>query len=342
MQEDRYSRQTSFTGFGREGQERLRRARVLIVGCGALGTHAAEYLTRAGVGALRLVDRDLVEWSNLGRQIGFREEDARERNPKATALAAHLGQVNSSVTLEARPVEFHHLSALDLAGGMDLLLDGSDNALTRYLLNDVSYRLEVPWIYAGAVEARGIVQAFTGRSAPCLRCTWPELPPPGSLPTCDTAGVLGPSVAVVAGWQATLALRILAEGSAGSVAARQARLRPWDFDARISRVLPDPERPLCNGRQFDFLAGAHSEEATVLCGRQAVQVRPAGDGRRFPALNSLAGRLEKLGTVEDRGLFLRIRGREFTVTVFSDGRAIFDGLTDEAQARSLYARFIGD
>ncbi|MCZ6792229.1 MAG: ThiF family adenylyltransferase [Planctomycetota bacterium] len=336
---DRYSRQTLFSPVGPRGQERIERARVLIVGCGALGTHSAEYLARAGVGSIRLVDRDLVEWSNLGRQIGFTEEDARRRTPKAIALARHLGEVNSTVAVEPRAMEFDHRSALDLAADRDLLVDGTDNALARYLLNDVSYRLGRPWIYAGVIEARGVVQAFSGDAPPCLRCTWPEMPPPGSLATCDTAGVLGPAVAAVAGWQATLALRILVDGGAANVAGRQVRLAVWDLEARISRVLPDASCPLCGEGCTEFLDGEHREEATALCGREAVLVRPVGDS--FPALASLVGRLERLGTVEDRELFLRVQAPECTVTVFPDGRAIFDGLTDEAQARSLYARFVG-
>ena len=345
--DDRYSRQILFEPIGRAGRDKIAAARVVVVGCGALGTHAAEHLARAGVGSLRLVDRDVVEWSNLERQIGFRETDAREQRPKAQALHDHLAGVNSAVTIDAQAVEFHYRNALDLTAGCDLIVDGTDNLPTRFLINDVSFRLGVPWIYAGVVQARGIVQAFSGASGPCLRCTLPELPPPGTLETCDTAGVLGPAVGAVSGWQTTLALRILVEGPA-DVAGRQIRLAPWDLDARIATVEADPDCPVCVHRRFDYLAGTQSDRATILCGRRAVHVRPApagssaGEAADSVDLRRLADRLAVLGPVEDREFFLRVQARDFTLTVFPDGRAIFDGLTDEARARSLYARFVGD
>ena len=340
-EDERYSRQLLFPGVGSQGRERLRQSKVLIVGCGALGTHTAESLARAGVGEILLVDRDLVEWSNLERQTGFTEEDATQRNPKALALAEHLRSVNSTVRLGEHAVEFHYRNALDLAAGAHLLIDGTDNVPTRFLLNDVSYYLRTPWIYAGVVQARGLVQAFTGDHGPCLRCTLPDLPPPGTLETCDTAGVLGPVVATVAGWQATLALKILVSGSASEVSGHQVQLQPWDLQAKVSKVLPDRECVVCVGRKFEYLAGTHDQGATVLCGRRAVQVRPTDLSSKPPDFDTLGKRLESLGHVENKGLFLRVATTRFTVTVFPDGRAIFDGLTDEARARSLYARYVG-
>lgn len=346
-QDERYSRQIRFRGVGAEGQRRISARRVVLVGCGALGTHLAEYMARAGVGELRLIDRDLVEWSNLQRQIGFREEDAREARPKASALAQHLGAVNSTVSIDPRPVEFQRHAAVELAADADLILDGTDNLATRLLINDVAYRSGIPWIYGGGVEAEGVVQVIDGRSPPCLRCTIGSPPPPGTLPTCETAGVLGPAIGVVAAWQATLALRLLVEGVDGAreLSGRQVRLRPWDLDARVVRVRPDPDCPTCSRRSFDFLEGREGGDVQDLCGRQAVQVRPGGvrsAGVHRVDLRTVAERLRGLGDVEVNELVLRLRTEEFTATLFPDGRAIFDGLTDVSRARSLYARLFGE
>lgn len=340
--QERYSRQTAFRPIGEQGQQRLRQARVLIVGCGALGTHTAEYLARAGVGEIDLVDRDVVDWSNLQRQIAYTEDDARQALPKAPTLASHLGRLNSEIRVVPHAVEFHFANALRLAQGKNLLLDATDNLPTRFLLNDVSYRLGTPWIYAGAVESSGHALAISGRQGPCLACLLGEPPPPGTLPTCDTRGVLGPAVAAIAGWQAVLALRILVEGTATAVQGRHIRLSPWVLEARVAEVASDPDCPVCVHGRYEYLSGACSEEATVLCGRQAVQVRPAARGSGAVDLTALATRLSVLGQVTRSPEFVRCTTDCFTATVFADGRAIFDGLTDRDKARSLYARFIGE
>jgi adenylyltransferase/sulfurtransferase len=337
----RYSRQELFAPIGASGQERLGAARVLVVGCGALGTHAAESLARAGVGALRLVDRDVVEWSNLQRQSSFTEDDARDGLPKAEALAAHLRRVNSEVDIEAQAVELHRHNALLLAQDADLILDGSDNVATRFLLNDLSYKLGLPWVYAGAVEGRAVAQAFSGTGGPCLRCILGAPPPPGTLATCDTAGILGPAASVAAGWQAALALRILVEGSARSVARLQVRQELWDIESRVLAVEADPNCPTCVEGAFEFLDADRGDDAVRLCGRNAVQVRP-----RSPAggadLDALARRIARLAGVERRSGCLHFSVEDVSVTVFSDLRAVFDGLTDLERARSLYARFLGE
>lgn len=337
----RFSRQTIYGRIGSEGQERLGTARVLIVGCGALGSHTAEYLARAGVGSLRLVDRDVVEWSNLHRQIGFDEADARERAPKATALARHLARANSSCALEPQIVDFNWTTALELVSDCDLFLDGTDNVAARFLLNDVSYKRKVPWVYAGAIGDSAHVQFFSGNSGPCLRCQLPEPPPPGVLQTCDTAGVIAPAVGAAASWQAALALRFLVERNAESLAGRKARLALWSGEARVVQAGADPECSVCVEGIFSTLEGEHAERATLLCGRGAVQVLPGRPAAKLD-LAALASRLEPLGAVEARPGLLRFAGNEgCRMTVFPDGRALFDGLTDLAQARSLYARLIG-
>ena len=339
---DRYARQTIFRPLGPDGQARLGRATVTVIGCGALGTHSAELLARAGVGAVRLIDRDVVEWSNLHRQGGFEESHARDRAPKADALAAWLRRINSTIRVEAHAVDFNFTNALGLAEGSSLLVDGTDNLPVRFLLNDVSYRLGVPWIYAGAVGSAAHVQVFSGRNGPCLRCQMPELPPPGVLGTCDTEGVIGPAAAVAAGWQAALALRVLAEGDAGPSAGVRVILDPWNQRARTSAVAADPQCVVCAQRRFEVLEGRFAERATVLCGRSAVQVLPAQTSGAPFDLAAAASRLRSLGPLEEKSRFVRVESAEgFTLTLFADGRAVFDGLTDTVRARTLYSRFVG-
>lgn len=342
MESSRYSRQVLFWPSGEEGQERLRRARVLVVGCGALGSRSAEELARAGVGTLVLVDRDVVSWSNLHRQTGFEEADARDGNAKAEALARRLHRVNSEVSIEPHPREFDHTNALRLAEGADLLLDGTDNLPARFLLNDVSYRLGVPWIYTGAIGGTAHVEFFTGRDGPCLRCQIPELPPPGTLATCDTAGIVGPVAGVAASWQSTLAIRYLVERDAESLSGKKAILEPWEGSARVVAVSPYPDCQVCARGDLDFLRGEGAESATALCGREAVHIVPAADRKGSVNLASVASRLQPLGNVEQRGRYLRFEsGDGYTLTLFEDGRGIFDGLTDPDLARNLYARLVG-
>jgi len=340
---DRYSRQTLFPPIGRRGQERLRNSHVLVVGCGALGTHSAELLGRAGVGNLRLVDRDVVEWSNLHRQGGFEETHARNGTPKAEALESWLGRVNSEVTVDARVKDFNFTNAIDLCEDCDILIDGTDNLPTRFLLNDVSYRLRIPWIYAGAIGGTAHVQFFSGEQGPCLRCHQRDLPPPGTIATCDTAGVIGPAAAMAASWQAGLALRFLAQRTPLSLQGRKAILEPWDLAARVVTAEADPDCPVCSQREFTTLEGALLDRATVLCGRRAVQVLPAAGKRGAVNIAQVGTRLQAVGTVEQHQGLLRFdAGEGFRLTLFDDGRAIFDGLTDPTRARSLYTRFIGE
>ncbi|HVR74924.1 MAG TPA: ThiF family adenylyltransferase [Planctomycetota bacterium] len=339
---DRYSRQSVFAPIGAAGQARIRSARILVVGCGAIGTHTSEILARAGAGSLVLVDRDVVEWTNLHRQGAFEEAHARDSTPKAEALASWLSRVNSDVRIEAHIKDFNASNALDLAAGSSLLLDGSDNVPARFLLNDLSYSLGVPWIYAGAVGGEARVQLFGGKRGPCLRCQMPELPPPGSLGTCDSQGVVGPAPALAAAWQSALALRFLAEGSSPALEGKLAVLSPWDLRARIAAVEADPGCPVCASRRFEALDGAHAERATLVCGRGAVQVLPAAGRREAIDLAAMASRLDPLGPVERRPRLLRVRAHDgFHLTLFEDGRALFEGVTDTTRALGLYARWIG-
>ena len=341
---DRHHRQQLLAVIGPAGQSRLAGSRVLVVGCGALGTLAAEYLARAGVGTLTLIDRDIVEWSNLGRQIGFTEQDAREGRPKALALAAHLARINSDIEIDAHSAELRHTNAEEIARGNSVILDATDNVPTRFLINDVSCHHGVPWIYAGAVETGGHVMALPGTKGPCLRCYLGAPPPAGTLATCDTAGVLGPAVAAVAGLEAAIALRILVEGTPAidELAGRLQQLEVWSPRWRESRLAADPCCPTCVGRRFEYLSGEIGDDRTELCGRKAVQVRPSQAPSAPVDLDSAATRLEPLGRVDRHPHYLRFHGDGFAMTLFADSRAIFDGLTDPTRARSLYSRLVGE
>ncbi len=340
--EERYSRQILFPRLGENGQARLRRSRILIVGCGALGSHAAEHLARAGVGTLLLVDRDIIEFSNLHRQATFTEADAREGKPKAIALAEHLGGINSDVSLDPRVTNFDFTNAARIAEGSDLILDGSDNVLTRFLINDLSLASKIPWVYGGAVGEIGHAQFFFPGHGPCLRCLLPDLPAPGELETCDTAGVIGPAPAAIASFQAAMGMRFLSGGAAElpSLTSKQVRIGLWSLSTTLSSVQPDPQCPACAGGRLDFLEGRAGEGAAVLCGRKAVQVLPASSPEEID-LDSLAGRLRSLGDVILMKYFLRFKTGEVTMTIFPDGRALIEGTTDPGRARALHARYVG-
>ena len=335
----RYSRQELFAGIGQDGQLRIRAGRVLLIGCGALGSSLAEMMVRAGVGALTLVDRDYVEESNLQRQSLFDEEDAARGMPKAVAAEAKLRRVNSDVRVRGIVADLSSESADELLRDADLVLDGTDNFETRFLLNDVCVREGLPWIYGACVGAYGLALVVRPRLTPCLRCVLEEQPPPGSSPTCDTAGVVAPIVHVIAGIQAGEALKLLA-GRIESLLPGLVTVDLWhgqfevlDFTGRA------PSCPACVEGRYDYAAIGAGGTSTALCGRDAVQVRPPrGADLDLPAL---AGRLAAVGEVFSNPYLIRFKTPEAELVVFGDGRAIVKGVADAAQARSLYAKYIG-
>ncbi len=333
----RYSRQELFAGIGREGQERLRRSRVLVVGCGALGSALAETMARAGVGSLTVVDRDFVETTNLQRQSLFDEEDAALARPKAVAAEARLRRVNSEVAVRGIVADVDAALAGRLVGGADLVLDGTDNFETRYVLNDVCLRAGVPWVYGACVAAHGAALAVRPGKSPCLRCVLGERPAAGSGETCDTAGVVAPIVQVVAGVQAAEALKLLA----GRVDALVSGLVTIDLWAGTFDVAGfggrAPWCPSCTEGRFDY-ADASPPSAAVLCGRDAVQLRGAGT----PVdVGALAARLQGKGEVMANAHLVRFRAPEAELVVFADGRAIVRGTADAARARAVLARYVG-
>lgn len=337
---DRYSRQILFEGIGREGQKRLLDSRVVIIGCGALGSAQAESLARAGIGELRIVDRDFVEFSNLQRQTMFTESDAEERLPKAVAAANHLAEINSEVSVEPEVVDVNHSNIERLIQGCDLVIDGTDNFATRYLINDACVKHSVNWIYGAAVGSYGVTMTIRPEVTPCLRCVFPEAPPAASAPTCDTAGVIMPIINMVAAIQVSEALKLLT-GNENALHGSLMQFDVWQNQWRsISVGQPAAGCVTCALRQFDALDSTSPEFAAVLCGRHAVQISPALPAR--VNLAELSKRLAPVGEVKGNDYLLRFRTGEFEMTIFQDARSIIRGTDDIGTARSLYAKFIGN
>ena len=336
--DDRYSRQVLYAPIGAEGQARIRAARVLLTGCGGLGAEAASLLARAGVGSLRIVDRDVVELTNLQRQALFDEADVRDCVPKAVAAARHLGRINGEVTVEPVVADLDAGNVLDLLAGVDLVVDGFDNFEGRFLLNDACVREGRPWVYGACVGSYGVSTLVVPGRTPCLRCIQPELPAPGSSPTCDTVGIVGPVAHLTASLQVAQALRWLVTRE---VPEPPVLVSADVWDLRLQRVeLParDPACPCCGARRFEFL-DAPRAPAESLCGRQAVIVRPSTGVR--PDFAAIAERLRPLGEVSAGEHVLRFRSPPHELTLFADGRAIVKGTDDPSLARSLVARWFG-
>jgi molybdopterin-synthase adenylyltransferase len=335
---EKYSRQILFAGIGEEGQRRLLAAGSVLVGCGAIGAAAANLLVRAGVGRIRIIDRDFVEPSNLQRQVLFDEADARDALPKAVAAERKLRSINSSVAVEGLVADINPHNAEQLLAGFDLILDGTDNFETRFLINDFAVKSGRPWIYAAAVGSYGLTMTIRPGVSACLACLLPSRRKGQGLDeTCDTVGILGPIVNLIASLEVAEAVKLLT----GSEAAHDGRLISsdvWSGRFQSVRVARNPDCPVCVRREFAHLAGQAQPHIT-LCGRDSVQIHERG---RALDLRMLKERLAP--TVEDvrhNEFLLRFRVAPYEMTVFADGRAILKGTKDPAVARSLYARYIG-
>jgi adenylyltransferase/sulfurtransferase len=322
---------------------------VLLVGCGALGSVIAEQLVRAGIGTLRIADRDIVELTNLQRQVLFDEADVREQTPKAVAAAKRLEQVNSGVTVEPRVTDVNSGNVEELAGvagsgpRFDLMMDGTDNVDTRYLLNDVATKYRIPWVYGACVGVEGRSWAMYPPATACLRCLFPTPPGPAELPTCDTAGVLGPAATLVASLQVTAALRMLIEGPEVAQPLIAADLWQSRFRTISTSDTKRADCITCGERRFEFLDVSLGSRSTHLCGNNAVQV--SSKGLCSLDLRRLADKLSVTGTVTRTPYLIRCELRdpaEIKLTVFPDGRAIVHGTGDLDRARSIYARFVGN
>jgi adenylyltransferase/sulfurtransferase len=335
----RYARQIIFSGIGQEGQEKLLNARVVLVGCGATGTLIADRLVRAGVGHLTLIDRDFIELNNLQRQVLYDEDDLRADLPKAVTAERKLSRINSDVGVTGLVADLNAENAEELLAEADLVMDGTDNLEARYIINDVCVKHGIPWVYCGVVASYGMTMTIIPHQTPCLRCLFLDAPPPGSTATCDTAGIVGPAVSVVAGIAAAEAIKLLVgkgERNPGVI-----HMDLWDntFNSFDSGP-PQPDCPACGLSQYDFLEREAGAQAASLCGRDAVQIRVPG-AQGLP-LSEVAGRLQNVSEITASNDYLvRFKVDGYEITLFGDARAIIKGTDDETVARSLYSKYIG-
>lgn len=337
---ERYSRQILFAALGEEGQERLLQSRVVLVGCGALGTVSANLLVRAGIGSLRIIDRDFVEMSNLQRQELFEESDAHQSLPKAVAAERRLGAINSDAKVEGLVSDLTPKNARDLLSGFSLILDGTDNFESRLLMNDASISLKIPWIYAAAVGSYGLTFTVRPGETACLAClveTGEGSRRNGFEATCDTAGILNSAASLMASIQAAEAVKILS-GNSAALSERLVSCDVWKNRFQSIRVARDPSCRACARHRFTYLEGEAQPHVTM-CGRDSVQIHESS--RRLD-LAELGRRLERSSVgVRTNDFLLRFQIPPYEMTVFSDGRAVVKGTQDPAIARSLYARYVG-
>ena len=339
----RYDRQIRFAEFGIEGQRAIRGSSCLIVGCGALGSVLANTLCRAGVGNLRIVDRDFLERNNLQRQVLFDEHDVDAGLPKAIAAANRLRQINSQVTIDPIVADVSNKNISTLMDGIGVIVDGTDNFETRFLLNDASIKFGIPWVYGGCIGSEGQTMTILPGQTACLRCLMLDgPPPPGTTATCDSAGILGPIINVIASIEACEALKILA-GKLDDVSRSLTVVDLWSNQFRsidLSKLRSAVDCPACQQNQLDWLDGRQGSQSVVMCGRNAVQLS-------FPeqesiSLEALESKLESVSNVSRNRFLLRFQVDGVTVTAFPDGRAIISGTEDVSLAKTIYAKFIGN
>lgn len=342
---NRYSRQILFQPIGIEGQKRLLKSCVLVIGCGATGGTSADLLARAGVGQLKIVDRDFLEETNLQRQPMFDEEDLRSGLPKAVLAERNLSRINSSIKVEGVVADVNPSNIEDLARGAGLIIDGTDNFETRLLINDYAVKTGTPWIYTACIGSEGMLMDIIPGETPCLGCLMPSSPPAGAVPTCETAGILGPAAQLVASIQAAEAIKMLT-GNSGALIKGLVSIDTWTgamrrFDLSDARLA---ECPACGQGKYDFLNARAGSMTTTLCGSNAVQIT-APNGSKI-GLEELASRLNGTGGLDglEYNKFLlrfRLKDRDIEMVVFSDGRAIIQGTREPSVARDLYSKYIG-
>ncbi|CAM4273970.1 ThiF family adenylyltransferase [Paenibacillus alkaliterrae] len=339
---DRYARQKRFAPVGESGQEALGRSRAAVVGMGALGCVIAQHLVRSGVGYVRVIDRDIIEWSNLQRQMLYNEQDVLSLLPKTQAAAGHLRAMNSSVTVDPIVADLTAANASELLADVQLIIDGSDNFSVRYLINDYSVKHNIPWIYGGAVGASGMTMTILPHQTPCYRCVYNEPPAPGTTDTCETAGVISPIVDIIASIQAAEAIKLLS----GNIQALHRTLFQVDLwnHAWLPVSIASAKRtdcPCCGRQHFDYLDRLLSEPAAAsLCGRNSVQITPSQPASLH--LEEMGARLRKVGTITLNRYLLKIELHDnLTFILFGDGRAIIQGTDQLTKARSIYAEILG-
>jgi adenylyltransferase/sulfurtransferase len=338
---DRYSRQIKFPGIGEDGQRKLMQSRVTLCGCGALGTVLANAVVRAGVGFVRIIDRDFIETHNLQRQVLFDEDDVAANLPKAEAAARKLRRVNSAIQIEAVVTDVDHTNVLDLVSDVDLVLDGTDNFEVRYLVNDAAIKLGKPWVYGGSIGSHGQTMTIIPGETPCLRCVIESSPPPGMAPTCETAGVLGSIINVIASYQAAEALKILT-GHRETINRDLVFVDVWENvhkSFKIAKLKDTVDCPCCKRREFDWLDGKMGSQTTSLCGRNAVQISHRSATRLD--FEQMSRQLANVSQVSFNRFMFKFTADGHEFTVFPDGRAIIKGTNDVDRARTLYAKYVG-
>jgi len=338
----RYSRQIRFPGIGVEGQQRLADSTALLIGCGALGSMIATTLCRAGVGRLRIVDRDFLETSNLQRQFLFDEQDVESGLPKAIAAQQRLQKINRDVTVEAFVEDVDAQNIRGLSQGVGVIVDGTDNFETRFLINDISVSESIPWVYGGCLGADGQSMTIIPGQSACLNCLMLDgPPPPGTSETCDSFGVLGPIIGAIASVQSMEAIKILS-GNVAAVSKKLTIVALWNSEMRsmnVEKLRDKVDCPTCKGKNFQWLSGTRGSQSAILCGRNAVQL--SFEKRQAFDLNDLAARLKPLGKVEQNAFLLRFHIDGFSITAFPDGRAIISGTEEIPVAKKLYAQYLG-
>lgn len=337
----RYSRQILFSGIGEEGQAQLEKHTVAIVGCGALGSSHANMLARAGVKRLRIIDRDFVELSNLQRQTLFKEKHARDHTPKAIAIQEELRDINAEVEVEPKVYDFNASNCKALLSGVDLVVDGTDNFETRFLLNEYCVKHELPWIYGACVAAYGMSFNIIPGETACLQCLFRAIPTSNMGMTCETAGIIGPIVHLVSSFQVNEALKFLC-GKRDLMRRTLLAIDMWRNQIQELRIPEDKvsvDCPVCAMSKYDFLEANTGSHVTSLCGRDAIQITPVETATLN--LEALAETLSEIGHTELNPYLLRLTLGDEIITIFNDGRAMIKGTKDEARARSLYAKYVG-
>lgn len=335
---NRYSRQTLLPEIGQEGQKKLLSSTVVLVGCGALGTSIANGLVRAGVGRLKIVDRDYIELSNLQRQVLFDEQDVARGLPKAVAAAEKLRAINSEIAIEPIVTDLNPFNVERVLGDADAVVDGTDNFEARFLVNDACLKLGIPWVYGAVIATYGVTMSIIPHQTACLRCLLRDQPPPGTVPTCDTAGILGTAPYLIGALEVTQALKLLLDGG-DEYQSRLTQVDLWTNEWLQVQVDRDPDCPACGQNRYEFLEAREGSFVTSLCGRDAVQVSVRGDVQL--SLPELAERLKNSGQVQLNPYMLRCQIEGYDIAVFPNGRAIIKGTTDETVARTVYAKYVG-
>jgi adenylyltransferase/sulfurtransferase len=334
VKENRYSRQILLPEIGPEGQKKLDRCRAVVIGCGALGTYALSFLVRAGVGQVTVVDRDIIDISNLQRQSLFDEKDVGR--PKAKVAEERLRNINSEISIHGTLADINHANVVGIVKDATVVLDATDNMDTRFLVNDACVKLGIPWIYAGAVGVTGMVMPVV-KEGPCLRCVFPSLPQPGQLPTCDTVGIVNTLPSAVASIQVTEAFKIMQ----GKEPLRELIvLDVWQGELQRIKVKKNPDCDCCGKRNFRYLQATERKLAVSLCGRNAVQIVPAKPLR--DGLADLKKKLSRSGSARIVDGVLKFAAKGVDITVFPDGRTIVGGTTDLSKAKTIFSKYVGD